>query len=185
MPKVLIAPAEPGCANGEQFVRLLVANEQALFNYGYTLLLNADDTHEVLQDAAVAMWQHFDDFDFSRPFFPWAARFVFFHVLSLRKHRRSQKRVFTDKTLEMLAEEHAVRQPELSARADALAQCIGKLPAPARTLLAHRYQRGWTVQEIARRTNRSVHTLYKVLEKMQNALLACVQRTLMEREWEQ
>src|SRR6202000_1106969 len=109
VPKVLIAPTEPGCANGEQFVRLLVANEQALFNYGYTLLLNTDDTHEVLQDAAVAMWQHLDEFGFSRPFFPWAARFVFFHVLSLRKRRRSQKRVFTDKTLEMLAEEHAVR----------------------------------------------------------------------------
>ena len=182
MPKVLLAPAEPGSANGEQFVWLLVANEQSLFNYCYSLLLNTDDAHEVLQDAAVAMWQHLDDFDFSRPFFPWAARFIFFQVLTHRKRRRNQRRVFTDKTLEMLAEEHATRQPELSARADALADCIAKLPGPARTLLVHRYQRGWTVQEIAQRTNRSVHTLYKVLEKLQDSLLACVQRTLAQGE---
>jgi RNA polymerase sigma-70 factor (ECF subfamily) len=180
---VLPAPADSECANGEQFVRLLVANEQSLFNYCYSLLLNTDDAHEVLQEAAVAMWQRLGEFDFSRPFFPWAARFVFFQVLTLRKRRRDQGRIFTDKTLEMLAEEHAARQPELSARADALATCIAKLPGPARTLLFHRYQRGLTVQEIAQRTNRSVHTLYKVLEKLQNSLLACMQRTLaMEEE---
>jgi RNA polymerase sigma-70 factor (ECF subfamily) len=169
-------------ANAEQFVRLLIANEQALFNYAYSLLLNPEDTREVLQDSAVAMWQHLDEYDFSRPFFPWAARFAYFHVLNFRKRRRHQRLIFSDKTLEVLADDYAARQSELDDRSLALLQCIKKLPAPARTLIKSRYQRGWTVQEVAHRTGRSPHTLYKVLEKLQNTLLACVQRTLAEAE---
>jgi RNA polymerase sigma-70 factor (ECF subfamily) len=159
-------------------VRLLLANERSLFNYAYSLLLNADDARELLQDAAVAMWQRIDQYDPSRPFFPWAARFVYNRVLNFRQ--KSGRMIFSSKALESIAANYETHADKIDRRCDALLLCVQKLPAPAQTLLTYRYQHDWNIQEISRRTGRSFNTLYKVMEKLHRTLFACVQRQLAE-----
>jgi len=162
----------------EEFVRLLMATEEDLFTYAFSLLRNADDVREVLQEAAVTTWQHFDEFDRTRPFFPWASRFVYFAVLNFRKRKYSSQNLFSDPTLRALAADYETYHEEFDARSEALTRCVEKLPTPARTLLKHRYHQNETVQEIARRTNRKVNTLYKAFDRIRGWLLDCLQRTL-------
>ncbi len=162
----------------EEFVRLLMATEEDLFTYAYSLLRNAEDVREVLQEAAVTTWQHFHEFDTSRPFFPWASKFVYFAVLNFRKRKYSAQHLFSDPTLRALATDYETHHEEFDARSEALSQCVEKLPAPARTLLRHRYHQNHTVPEIARKTNRKINTLYKAFDRIRNWLLECLQRTL-------
>lgn len=168
----------------EQFVRLLLANERVLFNYAYSLLLNAEDARELLQDAAVAMWQQIHQYDASRPFFPWASRFVYLRVLNFRQKQRVAKShvLFSDRALENIAAQYESRASDVDRRSDALLDCLQKLPAPSQTLLTYRYQQGWNVQEISRRTGRSFNTLYKVMEKIHRTLHDCVQRHIASEE---
>ena len=164
----------------EQFVRLLVAHEQDLYAYTFSLLPNYSDATDVMQEAAVGMWQHFDQYDSGRPFFPWASRFAYFAVLTFRNKVKHSRRFLSDQALEVLAEDYRQNQADLSPRLEALAVCLEKVPAPVRRLLEMRYEKGQTVQDIARRTGRSVHTLYKAFEKARHWLLDCINQTLAD-----
>jgi RNA polymerase sigma-70 factor, ECF subfamily len=162
----------------EQFVQLLMANDQGLFAYVFSLMLNAEDARDVMQEAAVSMWKHFNEYDPSRPFFPWASRFAYFTILSYRKRKPNVHSFLSDLTVQALADEYPTQQLELDARVTALVACMDKLPVPARKLLEQRYQGGQNIQEIARRTGRSANTLYKVFEKLRHELLVCVTRAI-------
>jgi RNA polymerase sigma-70 factor (ECF subfamily) len=170
-------------ANTEQFVRLLMANEEQLYGYVFSLLPNAEDAKDVLQEAAVNIWQHFDEFDPARPFFPWAARFAYYAVLTFRKRDQRSRTTLSEEAIEAVAQDYRAQQGDLHRRLDALRACMQKLPAPARRLLEERYQRGQMIQAIATRTGRSVHTLYKAFEKIRHWLMECVDQVLAgERE---
>lgn len=162
----------------EQFVRLLMAAEDELFSYTFALLPNAEDVREVMQEAAIAMWKNFEDYDASRPFFPWASRFAYYSVLTFRRRRRSLHQLFRQETLQALAHDYESRHIEFDERGEALSRCVGKLPEPARLLLDQRYHQGRTVQEIAARTRRKPNTLYKTFDRIHAWLLACVERAL-------
>ena len=165
-------------AKTETFVRLLMAHDHELFAYTFSLMPNADDAREVIQEAAVLMWQHFDEFDTSRPFFPWASRFAYFTVLSFRRKKQSAPRLLSEESVKALADEYYRRREEFDERAATLRICVEKLPPPARMLLKRRYEDGRTVTEIARRTRRNIHTLYKAFEKIRDWLLECLERRL-------
>src|SRR5258708_190471 len=92
-------------ASTELFVRLLLAHEQEMYFYAFSLLPNPDDAKDVVQEAAVAMWQQFNEFDSSRPFMPWASRFVYFSALTFMRHRRRAGLVLTEEALNAIADE--------------------------------------------------------------------------------
>ncbi len=162
------------------FVRLLLANERKLFAYTYSLVGNVEDAREIVQDAAVTMWQQFGEYDPERPFFPWAASFAYYRVLRLRRERATSKVDLTDEALEVVADEFARSEGDLGQRSDALAKCMERLPAPARKLLKHRYHENQPIPEIAQRTGRSPNALYKALDRIRAWLMDCVERKLAE-----
>ena len=49
------------------------------------MLLGDSAAVDVLQDTNLDLWAHIDDFDFARPFLPWAYTFAFHRVLAFRK----------------------------------------------------------------------------------------------------
>jgi RNA polymerase sigma-70 factor (ECF subfamily) len=163
-----------------QFVRLLLANERKLFAYTYSLVGNVEDAREIVQDAAVTMWQQFGEYDPERPFFPWAASFAYYRVLRLRRQRATSRVDLTDEALEVVADEFARSEGELGQRGDALTKCVDRLPAPARKLLRHRYHDNQPIQEIAQRTGRSANAIYKALDRIRSCLMDCVERKIAE-----
>jgi RNA polymerase sigma-70 factor (ECF subfamily) len=173
--------AEPST---EQFVRLFVTHEQELYSYAFSLMANREDAKDVTQEAAVTMWQQFSEYDPSRPFRPWALRYIYFTALKLRKRSRGNRYKISDEAVAALAEAVAADtddSPTLTQRRlEALGECIDKLPAPARRLMSLRYRQGLSIQEIARRGGRNLNSLYKSFEKMRAALQQCVDAALFE-----
>ncbi len=55
----------------EQFVRLFLQSERELLRYVMVLVPNVTEARDVVQETAVALWQHIADYDQARPFTPW------------------------------------------------------------------------------------------------------------------
>lgn len=165
-------------ASTKQFVQLLTAHEERLFGYVYSLIGNAADTSDVLQEAAVTIWQHYSEYDPSRPFFPWAARFAYFSVLAFRKRSRVTPQLLGDEAVAAISQDYTSQEEDLHKRLDALRLCLDKLPAPARRLFEQHYRERQTIQAIAAKTGRNLNTLYKAFTKIRRWLLDCVQEVL-------
>ena len=68
-----------------RFVELLTAHQRDLFSYIDTLMAGDTATPDVLQDTNLALWSRLADFDFERPFLPWAFGFAYQRVLAWRR----------------------------------------------------------------------------------------------------
>ena len=85
------------------FVRLLVKHQNDLLRYIAPLVGSLDDAQDVLQEAALALWNKFAQYDPQQPFLPWAKRFAKYEVLM--HHRRRRRYTFlSEELLETLAE---------------------------------------------------------------------------------
>ena len=74
------------------------------------------------------------------------------------------------------------RNDDLDDRLRSLQGCLAKLSAKDGELIRMRYSRNITIKEIAARSGRSVHTLYKTITRVHTNLQKCVRRTL--KAWE-
>jgi len=164
----------------ETFVRLFMDSQDAVYAYILSLVPQASDAQDVLQETAVALWSKKDEYDAKEPFIPWAIRFAYFQVLSfrVRQRRRSGTVLFSDEVVSALADEHASHQSVIESRREALEQCMEKMPPAGRQLLRQRYEGEGTMKEIAARAQMKVGTLYKRLERLRQQLLDCITRTL-------
>ena len=169
-----------------QFVRLFVRHEAELRAFAMTLLPHAADAEDVVQDACVAMWKRIDDLKDEGVFRSWAYTFVRFTALNkIRKQQRSPL-VFSEKLVELLAEEGAAEAGRVRAEFDALAVCLEKLPAAQRDLV-QRYYTSADVRmaDVAAALQRNVAGLYKALERTRDALRSCIEQRLAEEAFEE
>jgi RNA polymerase sigma-70 factor (ECF subfamily) len=74
----------------QQFELLFQRSQRRVYRFAYHLLGNTCDAEDVVQDAYLRAWQHFDGFDTTRSFEGWLFRIVTNRVIDLR---RRQKRV--------------------------------------------------------------------------------------------
>jgi RNA polymerase sigma-70 factor, ECF subfamily len=160
-----------------RFVALLTGLQSRLYAYLCTLLANAGDARDVLQETNIALWQKAPDFDFSRSFEPWAMRFAHFQALAWRKRQSRDRLVFDDATLDLLALEfdggHGA-EGELRA----LDECLGKLPEKQRALVARRYQEAESVNAIAASEGKPPNVVAAFLYRARKALADCIRAAL-------
>jgi RNA polymerase sigma-70 factor, ECF subfamily len=176
-------PDEADSDRSKRFLRQFLQNERRLYAYVRTLLPNRADADDALQEAALVMWDKFDEAAPPDDFAAWGCRIIYFKVLDFYKKAGRARVRFSQALLERVAET-AIEQAgalRLDARRDALAGCIEKLGARDRELLARRYAAGATTRSTADHLGRSPEAVYKALARVRRALLDCVQRTL-ERE---
>jgi RNA polymerase sigma-70 factor (ECF subfamily) len=161
-----------------RFAMLFARHEGDLYRYVLTLLPVPSDAEDVVQEAAVALWQHFDGYDPERPFLPWACRFAYHQVLNFRRRRKNHRRIFSDAVVEALAVEWPAEATTANARLEALERCLGKLSARDYELVRLRYATDEEVATLAERMGQTSNTLYKALQRIRRMLLDCVNRTL-------
>lgn len=156
---------------------MLTALQSRLYAYLCTLLANAGDARDVLQETNLVLWKKADGYDFTRPFEPWAIRFAHFQALAWRKRQSRDRLVFGDATLDLLAEEFDgahTADDELRA----LGECLGKLPDKQRALVARRYQDAEPVNEIATSEGKPPNVIAALLYRARKALAECIAAVL-------
>lgn len=160
------------------FVSLYTRHERDLYRYALSLCPNEDEARDILQDASVALWSKFEQYDPNRPFVAWAFRFI---KLQVHKHRDSQKKhskYFGNDILDSLTELREEQLENLEKRKKALRNCLEKLSVHQLTLLKMRYEDKTNISEISKSMKRNRNALYKTLERTRKLLQQCITKSL-------
>ena len=162
--------------HAEQFIQLLAQHERGLAAYVMTFVASAADADDILQDTKLWLWRSFDQFELGSSFGAWARQAAFYRIQQYFRKRGKERsrRAFSDDCLEQLATQYERRSDSLDERAERLSHCVDRLSSAHRRILTLRYREGLVVDEIARRTERTVSATYRVLSRIRMALRQCV-----------
>lgn len=176
--------AIPGksAAAQQQFISLFLRSEKEVFRYVAALVPNLADAEDIVQQTAVALWQKFDAYDPALPFTPWACRFAL-NKTKQWLERRQRWQALLEKGLaeEILARREAIR-PDLEAKLSHLEACVAALPAEKRALIEGYYYRRVAIEELAKSAGTSVAATYKMLQRIRQSLLLCIEGAVTPRE---
>lgn len=162
----------------KRFVEMLTAHQRDLYVYVNTLLAGDPSAADVVQDTNVDLWAKLDQFDFDRPFLPWALRFAYHRVLAYRKTRSRSRLVFSDAFVQALSSQYGQSPILADRRLVALRDCLERLTADQRQLIGQRYSSGISVKSIARRLGSTVDAVSAQLYRIRRMLARCIETRL-------
>jgi len=165
-------------SESDKFVRLLTECQSRMYAYILSILPNPIAARDVLAETNIKLWGKWAEFDQSRDFATWAFRFAYFEVLAYQKRVRHDRHIFDGDLLAEMADDAVAMTRDLNERLLALENCVEKLPARDRKLVALRYDSQLPVQDIAKRRNKSPNSISHTLFRIREALADCVDRTL-------
>lgn len=160
-----------------EFVRLLSGYSSQI--YGFILMLcgNRSDAQDVLQDTSVVMWEKFDTYAPGTSFQSWACRIAYYEVMNKRRSK-SRLQFLPNSTLTLIATDALAIMEQEDFNQGALADCLERLAEGDRRLIEQKYFIQMSTQEIADRSSKSVHAIYRALTRVHGILLRCMQRTV-------
>ncbi|MBX2850909.1 MAG: sigma-70 family RNA polymerase sigma factor [Phycisphaeraceae bacterium] len=144
--------------------------------YIRSLVPDAHDRDDVLQETAKQVAVMFDQYDPERPFANWAVGIARLRVLECRNRRRREGKMFGGDMLNTVATAILEVQPEMSQRIAAMEQCVKKLKPRHRTLLDLRHTDDLDVTTIAERVGVKPNTISVALYKIRTKLAECIKR---------
>jgi RNA polymerase sigma-70 factor, ECF subfamily len=161
------------------FVRLWTTGSRRVYGYILTLVTNAADAEDLLQDVGVTAWEKFGEFDRSQDFVAWACGIAHFKVLGYFRSTRKLA-TLTDELLKQMHTEIVAMGDLLDRQHVAVQDCLARLPATDRELIRLRYAAGYAVKAISEQTGRTVAAVYKSLQRIHERLFQCVSQRLMQ-----
>jgi RNA polymerase sigma-70 factor (ECF subfamily) len=163
----------------ERFMRLFLGHEPALLRSVLLFVPHRADARDIVQDTAVALWRHFPSYDASRPFLNWACGFARIEVRRFLRQRQRRAQLSAEAATALMTE--AAADPTPDETLDRLLQgCREQLPAEQRRILDGYYLEELSIIALAERHSRSEEAVYKILQRIRQALLACVERKQAE-----
>ncbi|HYE05097.1 MAG TPA: sigma-70 family RNA polymerase sigma factor [Planctomycetota bacterium] len=170
----LIARARAGDAAAfDGLVRLHQARLRAL---AARCVLDADDAHDLVQEAFIDAWRHLDRFDATREFGPWLRTLCRNRVTSFLRARATRR----TRPLALVDEALAARLERDDGGGDgdiaAVRTCLDELGERQRSLVDRRYARCEAVKDIARALGRTEGSVSMLLLRVRDALMRCVRR---------
>jgi RNA polymerase sigma-70 factor (ECF subfamily) len=159
----------------KQFVEMLTAHQRDMYAYVNMLMAGDSAAADVVQDTNVDLWAKLDDFDFDRPFLPWALRFAYHRVLAYRKTRSRSRLVFSDAFVEALSHDYLQDPVGVDKRLKALQTCLDRLGEDHRQLIHDRYTAGISVKSIAARMGGTAGAVSAQLYRVRRILAKCVE----------
>jgi len=165
-----------------RFVELLTAHQRKLHAYISTLMLGDPAAADVLQDTNIDLWSRAQDFDFDRPFLPWAFAFARQRVMAFRKSQSRSRLLFSDAAMARIDEECTRLAGEADSRLSALQNCLKKLNERQSYLIGERYNAKTSVKLLAARLGETAHNVASQLHRIRMALARCVDANIAAEE---
>jgi RNA polymerase sigma-70 factor (ECF subfamily) len=162
----------------QSFLRAFTAHEPAIRAFVRRLVPTRADADDVMQEAAIVLWEKFGGFREGADFRGWAFGVARFKVLAWLRDKGRDRLVLDDDVVDLLAAESANDEPRLDRQRRALETCADKLAPDQRALLMQAYQPEVRVQDVAAASGRTVAGFYQWLHRIRRTLLDCVRREL-------
>jgi RNA polymerase sigma-70 factor, ECF subfamily len=165
---------DPAAAQ-QRFLSLFLRSEREIYRYVAALIPNVTDAEDIVQQAAIALWEKFDAYDPAQPFTPWACRFALNKARQWIERRQRWQALLEGGLAEELAQRREELRPEFECRLKHLESCLSKLPEDQRSLIEGYYYRRTGIEALANNADRSVAATYKALQRIRQTLLTCVE----------
>jgi RNA polymerase sigma-70 factor (ECF subfamily) len=157
----------------ERFMRLFLEHEPQILRAVLVLVPQRADARDIVQETAVALWQHFSEYDPARPFVNWALGFA---RIQVRRFLRSGARrtALSENAAALIESAQDERAASQERRDAALRECLAEMPQQSRAILEGYYFEERTVEALAASHGRTVEATYKTLQRLRAALLDCI-----------
>ena len=162
-------------AQQQVFVEELTNAQFDLLAYISMMIGNKADARDVLQETNRMLWAKAADYDFARPFLPWARAFAHYEALRFRKTRQRDRLVFTDGVFETLSENYLAAPQTVDRRLDWLDECVGNLADSQKELIRAKYSERLSVVQITARLGCSPASVVSLLYRIRQALARCIE----------
>ncbi len=173
-----MAAPTPDPSRHEEFVSLYVRHEPAVFSFVLAMVQNTADAEDVVQRASMTMWRCFDQFQPGTNFRNWAFQVAKNTALNHLTKMSRDRHVFSEKLINLLAEQAEARAGYLDSRRRALDSCLEKLPAADHEMVAGCYAEGATIRSFAEQAGETANKIYKRLNRVRSQLQTCIEHQL-------
>jgi RNA polymerase sigma-70 factor (ECF subfamily) len=163
--------------DGSLFLRLYAEHQLALHSYIRSMLPDRHEAAEVMQEVAVVLWKKFDS---ARDFRRWAFGVARLETLRFLRDRKRDRLVFDESLVLQLAEEAQASENRHEKQREALEGCLQKMPAPQVDLVLKAYRKGTRMDQMAADRGQTPMALYKVLHRIRQILLGCMEQSLSQ-----
>jgi RNA polymerase sigma-70 factor (ECF subfamily) len=130
---------------------------------------------DIFQDLVVLVMRKHAEIPNAAALPGWSRRAVRFLALKALEKRARERPVMDEELIALI--ERAVEddgEPAVDPYLSALGACRDKLSAPARELLALRYEQGIPGEQIAERLGRPLNTVYVTISRLHRTLADCI-----------
>lgn len=158
----------------QEYIQLLTSSQSRIYAFIQSLVLDSDQTAEVLQSTNVVLWEKRDEFQPGTNFIAWAFRIAQFQVLAHRKKRQSERIVFDDELVGELARVAERVDGNFECRRRLLQRCIEKLSSNQRIFVRRRYSDGSSLDGMAAESGKNVSAVKQILYRARQSLIDCV-----------
>jgi RNA polymerase sigma-70 factor (ECF subfamily) len=162
-----------------EFVALWTAHSRQVYAYIFSLVRNAADADDILQETSITLLQKYEEIDIVHHFLSWACKVAQFKVLDFYKNKRDAE-AFDEAFLDLVSQEVSKHIDSLDHRMEILGECLKLLPSKDRKLIELRYLRDQTVELVSEKVGRTASAVYKALSRIRESLFDCVQSKLTE-----
>lgn len=159
----------------ETALRGILAQEPLLLGFVRAIVGSRTLAEDIFQDLVVLVMRKHAEIPNAAALPGWSRRAVRFLALKALEKRSRERPVMDEELIALI--ERAVEEdgeqavdPYLSA----LGACREKLSAPARELLALRYEQGIPGEQIAERLGRPLNTVYVTISRLHRTLADCI-----------
>jgi RNA polymerase sigma-70 factor (ECF subfamily) len=162
----------------DEFLKLFLKHESDVKAFIGSLLLDGHMRDDAFQEVALTLWREMDAYDWQRPFGAWARGIAARKILQLRDQMARFPVAFSPETIQGILDAFERTEETTSGKMNALRECLQELPRESRDLLVLRYERSLDCAEIARKTSRTLASVYQALSRIRARLEECVRARL-------
>lgn len=166
--------------NMQDLARRWTASQPAVAAFVSSLIFDAHDAEEVLQNTAAALVARHEQYNSDRPFVGWAIGVARVEVLRFRDSRRREGKlfVFDTATVEAVAKGFEATTLDLPAIRPALDLCLEKLKGRMREVFELHHVEALSPSEIATRLDRTPNAVMVMLHRGRASIRDCLRNRL-------
>ena len=162
----------------DDVLRMLVKHNTMLSAYIYSLVEDWGIVEEALQETAVYVCNHWQDFQRGTSFAAWARTVAHMRSREALHRERREHKLRTAVAMEVpdeMWDRHGTHDTD---RKRALTECLRRLSDKHRRILGMRYRTGRSCAGIADRLQQSIESVYMTLSRIRQLLRKCVEDRL-------
>lgn len=150
--------------------------QHRLRGFVFSLLGNAADTQDVVQETNRVLWRKRGQFEDGTNFWAWASKIAYFQVMAHRKRLSRDPHVFGDQLLHLMADEMS-ESGEPAPETIHLDACLARLPERQRAAVEEFYLKDRTLADISLTLELNENAVSQLLFRARKSLRRCLQQS--------